>query len=117
MWVYVGFFWWVGVKAYLPQLALIVFLALLPGLLMLLSRHEGIPSQSLMVRATSGKYFYFVVFNVFIGVTLFGTIFSSLDGFKELLNSRKLSVSNVVTLFGNKLPPNATYFITFVALQ
>ncbi len=70
-----------------------------------------------MVRATSGKYFYFVVFNVFIGVTLFGTIFSSLDGFKELLNSRKLSVSNVVTLFGNKLPPNATYFITFVALQ
>ncbi|CAM6020246.1 unnamed protein product [Sphagnum balticum] len=104
-------------QAYLPQLALIIFLALLPGLLMLLSRHEGIPSQSLMVRATSGKYFYFVVFNVFIGVTLFGTIFSSLDGFQELLNSRKLSVSNVVTLFGNKLPPNATYFITFVALQ
>jgi hypothetical protein len=84
---------------------------------MFLSRLEGIPSQSQLVRATSGKYFYFVVFNVFIGVTLFGTIFSSLAGFTELLNSKNFSVSSVVTLFGTKLPPMAAYYITYVALQ
>ncbi|KAG0579805.1 hypothetical protein M758_4G125800 [Ceratodon purpureus] len=104
-------------QAYLPQVALIVFLALLPALLMFLSRLEGIPSQSHLVRAASGKYFYFIIFNVFLGVTLFGTIFSSLAGFKELLNSKNFSVSSVVTLFGSKLPPVAAYFITFVALQ
>lgn len=92
-------------------------MALLPALLMFLSRLEGIPSQSHLVRAASGKYFYFIVFNVFLGVTLFGTIFSSLAGFKELLSSKNFSVSSVVTLFGTKLPPVAAYFITYVALQ
>lgn len=104
-------------QAYLPQVALIVFLSLLPSLLMALSRMEGIPSQSHLVRAASGKYFYFIIFNVFLGVTLFGTIFSSLDGFKALLSSKNFSVSSVITLFGTKLPPVAAYFITFVALQ
>jgi hypothetical protein len=101
----------------LPQVALIVFLSLLPSMLMALSRMEGIPSQSHLVRAASGKYFYFIIFNVFLGVTLFGTIFSSIEGFKELLSSKNFSVSSVVTLFGTKLPPVAAYFITFVALQ
>ncbi|KAG0605251.1 hypothetical protein M758_9G043300 [Ceratodon purpureus] len=104
-------------QAFLPQLALIVFMSLLPSLLMAFSRMEGIPSKSHLVRAASGKYFYFIVFNVFLGVTLFGTIFSSLAGFKELLNSSKFSISSVVTLFGSKLPPVAAYFITYVALQ
>ena len=84
---------------------------------MALSRMEGIPSKSHLSRAASGKYFYFIVFNVFLGVTLFGTIFSSLAGFKALLSSSKFSISSVVTLFGSKLPPVAAYFITYVALQ
>ncbi|KAF9620869.1 hypothetical protein IFM89_015110 [Coptis chinensis] len=44
-------------EAYLPQIALIVFLALLPKFLMFLSKAEGIPSKSHAIRATSGKYF------------------------------------------------------------
>lgn len=104
-------------QAFLPQIALIIFLSLLPSLLMALSRMEGIPSQSHVVRGASGKYFYFIVFNVFLGVTLFGTVFSSLAGFQTLFNSKNFSVSSVVSLFGSKLPPVAAYFITFVALQ
>ncbi|KAJ8424225.1 hypothetical protein Cgig2_029713 [Carnegiea gigantea] len=65
-------------EACLPQIALIVFLAMLPKLLMFLSKAEGIPSESHLVRATSGKYFYFIVLNVFIGVTLGGTLFTTL---------------------------------------
>ena len=65
-------------EAYLPQIALIIFLALLPKLLMCLSKAEGIPTESHAVRATSGKYFYFTVLNVFIGVTLGATLFLSL---------------------------------------
>ncbi|MBD4019423.1 hypothetical protein GUI04_10450, partial [Xanthomonas citri pv. citri] len=67
--------------AYLPQIALLVFLALLPKFLLFLSKAEGIPSVSHVERAASGKYFYFSVFNVFIGVTIGGTLFES---FKDI---------------------------------
>ncbi|XP_077243829.1 CSC1-like protein ERD4 [Tasmannia lanceolata] len=97
-------------EAYLPQIALIVFLALLPTLLMFLSKAEGIPSESHAVRATSGKYFYFTVFNVFLGVTIGGTLISSL---KTILDKPK----TIVTMLGTSLPANATFFLTFVALK
>jgi hypothetical protein len=105
------------VQAYLPQLALIIFLALLPMLLLALSKAEGIPSQSHISRAAAGKYFYFMVFNVFLGVTIFGAVFSSIKGFKVLIQQGNLSVSSVVQLFGAKLPPVATFYITYIALK
>jgi hypothetical protein len=103
-------------QAYLPQITLVLFMALLPRLLLVLSTVEGIPSQSQIVRATAGKYFYFEVFNVFLGVTIFGTIFSSLEGIKTLV-STTFSANELVDLFGSKLPPVASYFITYVALR
>jgi len=97
-------------EAYLPQLALILFLYLLPIILMILSKAEGIPSESHAVRASSGKYFYFIVFNVFLGVTIGGTLFQSLKQLEKQPNS-------IITLLGNSLPPNATFFISFIALK
>ncbi|PRQ29543.1 putative calcium-dependent channel, 7TM region phosphate [Rosa chinensis] len=99
-------------EAFLPQLALIIFLALLPKLLFALSKAEGIPSQSHAVRSASGKYFYFTVFNVFLGVTIGGTLFST---FKEI--QKNPSLEKIITLLANSLPGNATYFVTFVALK
>ena len=97
-------------EAYLPQLALIIFLALLPKLLLFLSKLEGIPTESHAIRAASGKYFYFTVLNVFIGVTIGGTLFSTL---KEIENSP----NKFVPLLAKSLPGNATFFLTFVALK
>ncbi|XP_021904650.1 CSC1-like protein ERD4 [Carica papaya] len=97
-------------EAYLPQIALIVFLALLPKLLLFLSKTEGIPSQSHAVRAASGKYFYFIVLNVFIGVTITGTLFGTL---KTIQND----INGIVGLLAKSLPGNATFFLTFVALK
>ncbi|KAM5587572.1 CSC1-like protein ERD4 [Rosa sericea] len=97
-------------EAFLPQLALIIFLALLPKLLFALSKAEGIPSQSHAVRAASGKYFYFTVFNVFLGVTIGGTLFST---FKEI----EKEPNKIISLLATSLPGNATYFVTFVALK
>lgn len=105
------------VQAFLPQLALIVFLALLPKLLLALSKAEGIPSKSHIARAAAGKYYYFMVFNVFLGVTIFGAVFASINGFKVLINSGNLSVTKVVDLFASKIPPAATFYITYVALK
>ncbi|KAK9697635.1 hypothetical protein RND81_08G049900 [Saponaria officinalis] len=98
------------VEAYLPQLALIIFLAMLPKLLMFLSKVEGIPSESHAVRAASGKYFYFTVFNVFVGVTLGGTLYST---FKKI----EAHPNGTVKLLANSLPDSATFFLSFVALK
>lgn len=97
-------------QAYLPLLALILFLALLPKFLMMLSKAEGIASESHAVRASSRKYFYFIVFNVFLGVTITGTLFTSL---KTIINKP----SSIVNMLARSLPVNATFFLTFVALK
>uniref|UniRef100_A0A1J3DXP4 CSC1-like protein ERD4 n=1 Tax=Noccaea caerulescens TaxID=107243 RepID=A0A1J3DXP4_NOCCA len=97
-------------ESYLPQIALIVFLMLLPKFLMFLSKAEGIPSQSHAIRAASGKYFYFSVFNVFIGVTLAGTLFDTLKELEKDPNS-------IVTVLATSLPKSATFFLTYVALK
>ncbi|KAK9714346.1 hypothetical protein RND81_06G087600 [Saponaria officinalis] len=98
------------VEAYLPQLALIIFLVMLPKLLMFLSKAEGIPSESHAVRAASGKYFYFTVFNVFIGVTIGGTLYNTL---KEI----EAHPNGTIKLLADSLPDSATFFLSFVALK
>ena len=95
-------------QAYHPQLALQVFLALLPMLLTMLSAAE--PSKSHIQRAASGKYFYFMVFNVFLGVTLSGTLF-------QLLQQVIKSPTTIVNLLGSALPQQSTFFISFIALK
>uniref|UniRef100_A0A9I9CQL0 CSC1-like protein ERD4 n=1 Tax=Cucumis melo TaxID=3656 RepID=A0A9I9CQL0_CUCME len=97
-------------EAYLPQLALIIFLALLPKLLLFLSKSEGIPSEGHAERAASGKYFYFTVLNVFIGVTLSGALFRTFKSIQKDPNS-------LVPLLASSLPGSATFFLTFVALK
>ncbi|CAH8338544.1 unnamed protein product [Eruca vesicaria subsp. sativa] len=97
-------------ESYLPQIALIIFLAMLPKFLMFLSKSEGIPSQSHTIRAASGKYFYFSVLNVFIGVTLAGSLFDNLKALEKKPNS-------IVTVLATSLPKNATFFLTYVALK
>ncbi|GLT59149.1 hypothetical protein SLA2020_319850 [Shorea laevis] len=97
-------------EAYLPQLALIIFLALLPKFLLFLSKTEGIHSESHAIRAASGKYFYFIVINVFIGVTVGGTIFSTIKTIEK-------NPKSIVSLLAKSLPSNATFFITYIALK
>ncbi|KAI5057502.1 hypothetical protein GOP47_0027517 [Adiantum capillus-veneris] len=97
-------------QAFLPQIALILFLMLLPGMLQKLSQIEGIPAKSHIVRAAAGKYFYFNVFNVFLGVTLAGTLFES-------LNALIKKPTSIVGLLSESLPKQATFFISFIALK
>ncbi|KZV24332.1 hypothetical protein F511_01814 [Dorcoceras hygrometricum] len=96
--------------AFLPQLALIIFLALLPKFLLFLSKAEGIPSVSHVQRAASGKYFYFAVLNVFIGVTISSSLFTELKAIGKKPRS-------IIDVLANNLPKSATFFLTFVALR
>jgi calcium permeable stress-gated cation channel len=87
-----------------------VFVALLHSLLLFLSKFEGIPTQSHSVRAASGEYFYFIVFNVFIGYTIGNTLFKSLT---TVLNN----LAQIVGMLARNLPRSATFFLTFVAMK
>ncbi|CAI7848885.1 unnamed protein product [Closterium sp. NIES-54] len=98
------------IEAFLPQLALILFLALLPRLLLLLSLFEGLPSRSHAIRAASGKYFYFTVLNVFIGTALTSGVFQAI---KQILDHP----TAVVDLLGSSLPQAATFFISYISLR
>ncbi|KAF3771972.1 hypothetical protein EJ110_NYTH59069 [Nymphaea thermarum] len=97
-------------EAFLPQIALLVFLAILPMILLALSKLEGIPSLSHAIRAASGKYFYFTVLNVFIGVTLASGLFKSFKQFVKHANT-------IVPTLGKSLPGSTNFFITYVALK
>lgn len=97
-------------ESYLPQIALIIFLMMLPKFLLFLSKAEGIPSQSHAIRAASGKYFYFSVLNVFIGVTLGETLFDTLKVIEKDPNS-------TINILATSLPKSATFFLTYVALK
>ncbi|KAL2341096.1 hypothetical protein Fmac_009036 [Flemingia macrophylla] len=97
-------------EAYLPQLVLHSFVALLPKFLLYLSKLEGIPTENQAIRAASGKYFYFNVIDFYIGVTIGGTLFQSLKKIDE-------NPKNTVSLLAESIPGNATFFLTYVALK
>ncbi|MCO5552864.1 hypothetical protein L7F22_006382 [Adiantum nelumboides] len=73
-----------------PGLLSSFFLALSPILLVKLSQAEGIPVQSHVVRGAARKYFYFNVFNVFLGVTIANSLFDTLS---DLINNSELITS------------------------
>ncbi|GAQ89688.1 early-responsive to dehydration stress protein [Klebsormidium nitens] len=97
-------------QAFLPQLALLVFLAILPKLLLFLTKREGVTSLSHADRGCAGKYYYFMVFNVFLGVTVAGSAFGQLKQMTE-------NPTGIVDLLGSSIPQQATFFITYIALS
>ncbi|KAA8514884.1 hypothetical protein F0562_018063 [Nyssa sinensis] len=99
-----------ALEAYLPQIVLIIFMSLLPKLLFFLSKAEGIPSESLAIKAASGKHFYFTVLNVFIGFTVGGTLFNTFKAIGK-------DPSSAVTILATSIPGNATFFLSYVALK
>lgn len=97
-------------EAYLPQIILIACLYLMPYVFLFLSKFEGIDSFSREERAAMGQNFVFLVINVFLGVTVFGAIFNTL----QILIQRPTAI---IGLLGTSLPPQASFFITYVALK
>ena len=96
--------------AYVPQLALLGSLALVPYLLLWLTSLEGFASEGELWTSATDKCFFLLVFNVFIGYTISGTLFGSLQ---QIIDSPR----QVIELLGSSVPPNATFFITYVALM
>lgn len=101
----------------MPQIVLLIFLALPPPMMFALSRAEGFACRARIVRSASAKYFYIIIFNVYFGVTIFGTIFANLSSIKAMVDEDKFIVARLIRLLGSELPPVAMYYITYIVLK
>ncbi len=98
------------IEGFLPSLVLALFMNQLPDLLAVLSQMEGTHAHSLIDAAVLSKFFYFQVFNVFLGVTVSA---GSLAIVKELLE-RPVSI---VLILGTSVPKAASFFVNYVCFQ
>ncbi|GJW96207.1 CSC1-like protein [Tanacetum coccineum] len=98
-------------QGFLPGLALKIFLWLLPGILMTMSKIEGHVAFSVLETSTAAKYYFFMLVNVFLGSIATGTAIEQLHSFLHE------SPSQIPRTIGVSIPMKATFFITYIMLD
>ncbi|KAI0289410.1 hypothetical protein B0F90DRAFT_1812537 [Multifurca ochricompacta] len=98
------------IQGFLPSVLLAVLFMLVPIVLRILARLEGIPQRTGVELSLMDRFFLFQVINGFLVVTLSSGIIASLPG---LVNNP----TSVPTLLAQNLPKSSTFFLTFVLLQ
>ncbi|KAL8029009.1 hypothetical protein ABFX02_14G200600 [Erythranthe guttata] len=99
------------VQGFLPGIALKMFTASLPTILVQMSKMEGHTCHSALDRRTAGKYHLFVLVNVFLGSIITGAAFDQLYAF---LNEAPSSIPKTI---GVAIPMKATFFITYIMVD
>ncbi|KAL1732165.1 hypothetical protein EV714DRAFT_282790 [Schizophyllum commune] len=98
------------ISGILPPVALAILMALLPVVLRLLARFEGVPRYSGLELSLMTRYFIFQVVHSFLVVTLSSGIIASLE---DLLNNP----TSIPNLLASNLPSASNFFLTYVILQ
>ncbi|KAJ4727522.1 calcium permeable stress-gated cation channel 1 [Melia azedarach] len=99
------------IQGVLPGIALKIFLIVLPLILMTMSKIEGFTSHSTLERRSAGKYYLFILVNVFLGSIITGTALEQLESF---LNQAPTEIPKT---FGVSIPMKATFFITYTMVD
>ncbi|KAK2990521.1 hypothetical protein RJ640_019801, partial [Escallonia rubra] len=99
------------IQGFLPGIALKIFLIILPMILMTMSKIEGFTSLSSLDRRSAGKYYLFVLVNVFLGSIITGT---ALQQLKEFLDQSPTEIPKTV---GVSIPSKATFFISYIMVD
>ena len=99
------------IQGFLPGIALKIFLAILPMILMLMSKIEGFTSLSSLDRRSAAKYHLFILINVFLGSIVTGTALQQLE---KLMNEPSTEFTKTV---GRSIPMKATFFITYIMVD
>ncbi|KAG8679097.1 hypothetical protein FRC08_017225, partial [Ceratobasidium sp. 394] len=98
------------ISGVLPPVALAILMMLLPIVLRLLARFEGIPRRTGLELSLMTRYFIFQVVHGFLIVTVSSGIIAALPG---LLNDP----GSIATILAQKLPEASTFFLTYAILQ
>ncbi|KAL8142733.1 hypothetical protein V2J09_015765 [Rumex salicifolius] len=99
------------IQGFLPGIALKIFLILLPTILMIMSKFEGLISLSSLQRRCATRYYIFLFVNVFLGSIITGTAFQQLNDF---LNQ---SANEIPKTIGVSIPMKATFFMTYIMVD
>ncbi|XP_062023313.1 CSC1-like protein At4g02900 [Rosa rugosa] len=99
------------IQGFLPGIALKIFLAILPMILMLMSKIEGYTSLSSLDRRSAAKYYLFILINMFLGNIVAGTAFEQLEEFTSQASSEYLKT------IGRTMPMKGTFFITYIMVD
>lgn len=98
------------ISGFLPSVALLVFQALLPSILLKMSKIQGIVSYTQLDMSVFQKYYIFQFVNFYL-ITIFAGL---------LLNVIKQVISNpsiIPTLFGESMPLVATEFLNYILIN
>ncbi|EDQ93051.1 uncharacterized protein MONBRDRAFT_22418 [Monosiga brevicollis MX1] len=98
------------VQGVIPTLLLVIFMAVLPGIMKFISRKEGIASKSEIGRSAMAKLFWFQILNVFLVSFIAGSILDIADNFSR-------DPRGVLKLLGGAIPRTGTFFTTYVMLR
>ncbi|KAL0082064.1 hypothetical protein F4703DRAFT_1917577 [Phycomyces blakesleeanus] len=94
----------------IPTLLVNIFMAILPLIIDLLGKLQGIRARSALAETTFSKYFFFLLFNVLLVFAVVNTVTSTLVSF---FNNPK----DIVNVLGEKLPAVSPFFINYTILQ
>ncbi|TDL22859.1 DUF221-domain-containing protein [Rickenella mellea] len=98
------------IQGILPPVALAILMMLLPIILRLLARIEGIPRRTGLELSLMTRYFIFQVIHGFLVVTLSSGLIAALPG---LINNP----GSIPTLLASNLPKASNFFLTYAILQ
>ncbi|XP_050363394.1 CSC1-like protein At4g02900 [Argentina anserina] len=99
------------IQGFLPGIALKIFLAVLPMIIMFMSKIEGYTSLSSLDRRSAAKYHLFILINVFLGSIVAGTAMEQLEKFTNLAQKEYLET------IGRAMPLKGTFFITYTMVD
>ncbi|KIL63152.1 hypothetical protein M378DRAFT_80198 [Amanita muscaria Koide BX008] len=98
------------ISGVLPPVLLAVLLMLLPIVLRLFAKFEGIPQKTGVELSLMSRFFIFQVIHSFLIVTLSSGVVSSLNGFLH-------NPTSIPSLLAKYLPQASTFFLTYIILQ
>lgn len=96
-------------SGFLPSLANIIFLALLPTILTSISSFEGLQSFNWIERRMARYFFTFAVFTFFIAQTLASSLLAAISQIK--------TVGDVIDLLAVSVPKFGYFFSIFILMQ
>ncbi|CDS12241.1 hypothetical protein LRAMOSA04436 [Lichtheimia ramosa] len=98
------------VVGFLPTLAVVIFMAILPLIVNVLSVIEGFQSRSEAEESSFSKHFFFLLFNFMLVFTVTSTLFKTLTDMIE-------DPTQIANILATSLPQVAPFFVNYTVLQ
>ncbi|KAI9094636.1 hypothetical protein DFS34DRAFT_628547 [Phlyctochytrium arcticum] len=98
------------VQGLLPTVLIVILFSLLPMILRFISKFSGVMTETAIERTLIQQYYFFLVFNVLLIVTISGSIFITIG---DIIKNPSL----VFEILANSLPGVSTFFVNYITLR